>query len=53
MICRDSPGPKDAGFVEGENLTIEYRFGNDDPDRLAELATDLVHRQVRVIVRDR
>ena len=43
-------GLKDAGFVEGQNLTIEYRFGNDDPDRLAELAADLVHRQVRVVV---
>lgn len=43
-------GLKDSGFLEGQNLTIEYRFANDDPNRLAELAADLVHRQVRVIV---
>jgi putative ABC transport system substrate-binding protein len=42
-------GLKDAGFVDGQNLTIEYRFANDDVARLHELAADLVHRQVRVI----
>ena len=43
-------GLKDAGYVEGQNLAIEYRFANDDPARLSVLADDLVHRQVRVIV---
>jgi putative tryptophan/tyrosine transport system substrate-binding protein len=43
-------GFKDAGFVEGQNLAIEYRFANDDPARLPELAADLVRRRVRVIV---
>jgi putative tryptophan/tyrosine transport system substrate-binding protein len=42
-------GLKDGGYVEGQNLAIEYRFANDDPARLPELASDLVHRQVRVI----
>ena len=42
-------GLKEAGFVEGLNLAIEYRFANDDPDRLPELASDLVRRRVRVI----
>jgi putative ABC transport system substrate-binding protein len=42
-------GLKDAGYVEGQNLAIEYRFANDDPSRLSELASDLVRRQVRVI----
>ena len=42
-------GLKDAGYVEGQNLTIEYRFANDDPARLPELAADLVRRKVRVI----
>ena len=42
-------GLKDAGYVEGQNLAIEYRFANDDPARLPELASDLVRRQVRVI----
>jgi len=43
-------GLKEAGLVEGQNLAIEYRFANDDPARLPELATDLVRRRVRVIV---
>ena len=42
-------GLKDAGYVEGQNLAIEYRFADDDPARLPELASDLVRRQVRVI----
>jgi putative ABC transport system substrate-binding protein len=43
-------GLKDAGYVEGQNLTIEVRWANNDPDRLPELAADLVHRRLRVIV---
>jgi putative tryptophan/tyrosine transport system substrate-binding protein len=42
-------GLKDAGYVEGQNLTIEYRFANDDAARVPELAADLVRRKVRVI----
>lgn len=43
-------GFQDAGFVEGQNLAVEYRWANDDPDRLPDLASDLVRRRVRVIV---
>src|SRR5262245_51217799 len=43
-------GLKDMGYLEGENLAIDVRWANDDPARLSGLATDLVHRQVRVIV---
>jgi putative ABC transport system substrate-binding protein len=43
-------GLKEAGYVEGQNLAVEYRFANDDPGRLLELAADLVRRRVRVIV---
>jgi putative ABC transport system substrate-binding protein len=42
-------GLKDAGYVEGQNLIIEYRFANDDVARLHEFAADLVRRKVRVI----
>ena len=37
-------GLNDAGYIEGQNLAIEVRWANNDPDRLAELAADLVHR---------
>src|SRR5262245_44087646 len=43
-------GLKDVGYVEGENVTIIYRFAEDQNDRLPELAAELVRRQVTVIV---
>jgi len=42
-------GLKDVGYVEGENVTIIYRFAEHQYDRLPELAAELVRRQVTVI----
>jgi len=42
-------GLKEAGYIEGDNVTIVYRFAENHVDRLPELATDLVRRQVTMI----
>ena len=42
-------GLKDTGYIEGENLAIEYRWAENQNERLPELAADLVRRKVAVI----
>jgi ABC-type uncharacterized transport system substrate-binding protein len=42
-------GLKDEGFIEGENVAIEYRWADNQIDRLPALATELVQRRVAVI----
>ena len=42
-------GLKDTGYVEGENVTIEYRWAEIPIERLPSLAADLVRRQVNLI----
>jgi putative ABC transport system substrate-binding protein len=43
-------GLREHGYVEGQNIVIEYRFSDDRNDRLPELAAELVNLKVEVIV---
>ena len=43
-------GMRDLGYVEGENLTVEYRWAEEDDARLPDLAVELVQSQVELIV---
>ena len=50
LLAAFRQGLKDAGFVEGQNIKIEYRFAKYQNERLPALTADLVRRQVAVIV---
>jgi putative ABC transport system substrate-binding protein len=50
LIAAFHRGLREAGFVEGSNLAIDFRYADNQLDRLPALAADLVHRRVALIV---
>jgi putative tryptophan/tyrosine transport system substrate-binding protein len=50
LIVAFRQGLNESGFVEGQNVTIEYRFAEGQYDRLPDLAADLVRQGVKVLV---
>jgi len=50
FIAAFHQGLREAGFIEGQNVTVEYRWVGRQYDRLPAIAAEMVHRQVAVIV---
>jgi integrase len=49
LLAAFRQGLRDGGFVEGQNIAVEYRFAGNRNERLPALAPDLVQRQVSLI----
>jgi putative ABC transport system substrate-binding protein len=50
MVAAFRRGLNEAGYIEGQNVTIEYRWAEGQPDRLPALVAEFVQRPVSVIV---
>jgi ABC-type uncharacterized transport system substrate-binding protein len=50
LVTAFRKGLQETGYVEGQNVAIEYRFAENDRDKLAALVKDFTHRPVAVIV---
>src|SRR3954454_11200694 len=50
LVSAFQRGLNEAGFIEGQNVTIAYRYGDDQIDRLQMLVAELIRQPVTVIV---